>query len=142
MKITLEGQEAEDYIKYLADKDQETPIVQPVKKPTGSIVDHQTQMMHDLEFAATSRVPRFKAVHKPHSYPAGVTRESVLRPRWSNIEIGVLNFRINPLTGAATSERTLANALLKLPERSESAIRCKILDLGGCVTDGIILKAD
>jgi len=147
MKIVLEGKEAEEYLKYLVNKDKPEPEYkpEPVKEQSAAVA-HKTQMMKDVQFAKDKgiaiplAVPRFKAANKHHEYPEGVKRTSVLRPRWSNIEIGVLNFRINPLTGAATSERTLVNALLKLPERSESAIRCKILDLGGCVTDGIILK--
>lgn len=149
MKIILEGSEVQEYLDFIANKTNSKPEFKPKTElksgnEPSAVVAHQTQMMEDVQFAepktTEAKVPRFKATNKPHEYPEGVKRTSVLRPRWSNIEIGVLKFRIDPLTGAAASERTLANALLKLPERSSSAIRCKILDLGGCVTDGKILK--
>ena len=155
MKIVLEGKEAENYIAYLSatlkpDKPEtiklsvETAI--KTKRPSPTVA-HQTQMMHDVQFSSDVVKPKqahfkTKTEHKPHDYPEGVTRTSVQKPRWSKLDLNVLQFRIDPLTGAAASERTLENVLLKLPERTESAIRCKILNLGGCVTNGVICKQD
>lgn len=129
MTLTLEGQEALDYLEFLQHKP-EIKSVKQEKVHVSPILQHHSDIAEDIQFAET----------KPRTYPAGIERESVPRPRWSKEDIGILMYRINPLTGAAKSERTLANLIAKIPNRTEAAIRSKVIELGGHIANGAVCK--
>lgn len=150
IEILLKGQAALDYMQLMYKPNAD---VQPKPKiclgtPLGKspALERFQALADDIQFANETPLsevvtPRFKVKESTsHSYPAGVTRASVAKPRWSVVEEGVISYRIDPLSTAAPSERKLTNVIAKLPERTEAAIRSKIIELGGCVTAGIIYK--
>lgn len=120
-----------------------TPSASDIIAGQNTAAEFQVQKLKDLDYPSLINKynNKYGITSKEYSrYPEGVTRESVLLPRWSKTELGILYFRVNKDSIATTSERTLANAVLKLPDRTESAIYSKILELGGHVTHGVICK--
>lgn len=177
MTITLEGQEALDYINQtsalvetvarLEARVTKLENTKPVYVPPETFgkgildtipctvsdaivspsVDYKTQMMKDVQFAKDSNfavpleTPRFKERKESKEYVEGITRASSSKDRWSETEINLLRYRIDPKSTAADSERKLAVVLLKMPTRTEAAIRTKIRLLDGCIKSGVICQA-
>ena len=107
--------------------------------PTERVL-HDTELAEGLNTKSESpfkkKIAEAKVVHEPAKMP------SKSRSKWNIWEEKIIQWRINPDSTAAASERTMENLLLKLPNRSKAAIRYKLHSFGYGIRDGKIYKKD
>ena len=88
------------------------------------------RMDRDVQLAEDTRSP----------YPEGTTKASSTKFRWDTWEIDKLNTAMNP--SSPKSRKLLTWLTGQLPDRTENAVRSKLSQLGGTVTDGIVGEAE
>ncbi len=122
------------YVKLRAEHDLLTEAEMP-PAPTERVL-HDTELAEGLNTKSESpfkkKIAEAKVVHEP----------SKSRSKWNIWEEKIVQWRINPDSIAAASERTMENLQLKLPGRSKAAIRFKLHSYGYGIKDGKIYKKD
>ena len=134
MKLTLHHDEVQQYFDMRDDLAYWQKKAQELEDELDMLRESTTTQHDEVEY----REP--PVVSTERSYPEGTTKSPHTASRWESWEETLLSHRIDPTSTAKKSERTLVNCIIKLPGRTEAAIRSKIGLLGGYIRHGNVYQ--
>lgn len=133
--IEMLTSDLEEAHKKIEERDKENKVLQNRIK---AIIKKQRKAEpdEDASYGVQKAIEKITDLRK--STPKADFSKKPRQQKWTASEKSIILWRLNPASTASKSERTLANLVNKLPNRSEDSIRYMVRKLGGVVAKGVL----